>query len=93
MGRNRERPGWGRYALEAMTEELAQANQEAANERYALGEATAEMGVLREALAAERAGREAAEYRTDQMSARVVAELVAMRELVEGGARGGRRRT
>jgi len=46
---------------------------EAAESDRALWDAAAEMGVLREALAAERSGRKAAEHRVGQMTEWVVA--------------------
>jgi len=78
---------------QAERERSADLVAEAAQRDRALGEINAEMGVLREALAGERAGREAAEHKVDQMSERVVAELVAVRELVEKGSKAGRRGT
>ena len=66
---------------------------EAAERERAIEHTGGEMAELRVALAQERAVREAAELRDEEMTERVVSELVAVRKAVEGGKGGGRART
>ena len=78
---------------EAERERVEELAAEAAESHRAIEEANAEIGALREALAGERAARTMAEHRNDEMTERVIEDLMAVRELVEGGTGGGRRRT
>ena len=79
--------------VEAERERVEELAAEAAQSHRAIEEANAEIGALREALAGERAARTMAEHRNDEMTERVIEDLMAVRELVEGGTGGGRRRT